>query len=376
MPLDPAPRARTLSASTWPGPLTGDVAYLYAYDFAYDLTSDPIGLTTLLGAAIERVSLEASKRHPLRLPSVVQASARLPTLLIDGPHGPVEGRVTVKVLPVGAMAITVRVSLGARSFDDLVAYHDLHLDARVRDLAERIKEELRPICVRPVERLAEEEPYTVFCLAAPAMPDFDAMSWLDADRASVAALITQEPDGLLLSRQEIAESTARALSYYRHDLAVIDWDAALVVDHPSMFDQTLWVLEVANVQLTELEAYDRLLDSASERAYADLRRSRPGRAAIQREIAELRIDLGRVSDELANIGSLYGDWHLARTHQAISDRLHLMRWHESIDAKLTTLDELYQFMQQERVNRWMVGLEVAVVLLFLVDLALLFFARH
>ncbi|HYE07950.1 MAG TPA: hypothetical protein VEL07_20700 [Planctomycetota bacterium] len=360
-------------ASTWPGPLRGEVVYLYAFDFAYDLTRDPLELTTLMGAPIERDSVERSKRHPQRLPTVVQACVRLPPFTVEGPAGPITATATIKVLPVGALTVAVRVPLACASFDDLVAYHDLRLDARVRDLAERAKDELRPICVRPLERLEDEEPYTVFCLAAPDVPGFDALDWLERDRARVAALITQEPDVDLLSRQEIAESTTRALSYYRHDLAVIDWDAALVVDQPALFEQCLWVLEVANVQLTELEAYDRLLDSASERAYADLRGTgRAGRAAIQREIAELRIDLSRVADELANIGSLYGDWHLARTHQAISDRLHLMEWHASIDAKLTTLDELYQFMQQERVNRWMVGLEITIVLLFLVDVALLF----
>ncbi len=370
-PADPLQLPST-QRSTWPGPLRGEVVYLYAFDFAYDLTRDPLELTSLMGAPIERVSVERSKRHPLRLPTVVQACVRLPPFSIDGPGGPIAAVATIKILPVGALTIAVRVPLAVASFDDLVVFHDLRLDARVRDLAERAKDELRPISIRPRERLEDEEPYTVFCLAAPEGPGFDALDWLERDRARIAALITQEPDIDLLSRQEIAESTARALSYYRQDLAVIDWDAALVVDQPALFDQCLWVLEVANVQLTELEAYDRLLDSASERAYADLRAPRAGRAAIQREIAELRIDLSRVADELANIGSLYGDWHLARTHEAISDRLHLMQWHDSIDAKLTTLDELYQFMQQERVNRWMVGLEVAIVLLFLVDLALLF----
>ena len=52
------------------------------------------------------------------------------------------------------------------------------------------------------------------------------------------------------------------MSYYEHDLVVVDWDAALVIDEPSQFDQTLYLMELANLQLAELEAYDRILDVA------------------------------------------------------------------------------------------------------------------
>ena len=51
---------------------------------------------------------------------------------------------------------------------------------------------------------------------------------------------------------------------------VVDWDAALIIDEPQNFDETLYVMELANLQLAELEAYDRILDDSLERAYRDL----------------------------------------------------------------------------------------------------------
>jgi len=42
------------------------------------------------------------------------------------------------------------------------------------------------------------------------------------------------------------------------------------VDEPSDFDEALYIMELANLQLAELEAYDRLLDDALERSYRDL----------------------------------------------------------------------------------------------------------
>jgi len=100
-----------------------------------------------------------------------------------------------------------------------------------------------------------------------------------------------------LSKQEADESTGRFLSYYEHDLVVVDWDAALIIDQKANFDETLYVMELANLQLAELEAYDRILDDSLERAYRDLS-ARPmrGRTSILRELHEIRIDLARFSD--------------------------------------------------------------------------------
>ena len=90
-----------------------------------------------------------------------------------------------------------------------------------------------------------------------------------------------------------------------------------------------------------------------------------------RELREIRIDLAHFSDELSNITKFFGDWHLARIYENISARFHLSDWHRTIDEKLKTLDNLYQLLSQDRTNRWMLTLEVTIVLLFVIDLILL-----
>ena len=89
-----------------------------------------------------------------------------------------------------------------------------------------------------------------------------------------------------------------------------------------------------------------------------------------RELREIRIDLARFSDELSNITKFFGDWHIARIYENIAARFHLGDWHRTIDEKLQTLDNLYQLLNQDRTNRWMLTLEVTIVLLFIVDLFL------
>ncbi len=358
----------------------GEVVYLFAYDVAYEMTRRPV--TELLGQPVAQYILDSSKRNPRHLFFYRPQMVRLPAQERVGPHGPVRVEFAVKLLPVGALSITVRVPFAVSHFEDLIAYHDLQfsngaLAEDVRRIAQRIREELRPYYIKPVLDVPEEEAYTVFCLEAPVL-DRDgtpqtAERWLAAHRRQVAALLTQEPEIEKLSVQESEESTHRALSYYEHDLVVVDWDAALVIDRPNQFDETLYVMELANLQLAELEAYDRLLDDVLERSYRDLgeRRTRSQRDVV-RELRELRIDLARFSDELQNITKFFGDWHVARIYEAIAARFHLGDWHRTIDEKVKTLDDLYQLCKAEQNNRWMLILEVTIVLLFIIDLIVLF----
>jgi hypothetical protein len=358
----------------------GEVVYIYAFDVAYDLTRQPI--RELLGQPVAQFVVDASKRSPRHLFFYRPQMVRLPPLERIGPNGPFRVERVIKILPVGAISITIRVPFVVEQIEDLIVYHDLQfsngsLNLEVRRLAEEVRSELARHFVRPVPQLAEEEAYTVFCIESPIPGEGDrplnAEDWMCTHRREVASLLTQEPDIDQLSKQEADESTHRYLSYYERDLVVIDWDAALLIDERQNFDETLYVMELANLQLAELEAYDRILDNSLERAYRDLglRRSRGG-AGILRELREIRIDLARFSDELSNITKFFGDWHLARIYENISARFHLAEWHRTIDDKLQTLADLYQLLNHDQTNRWMLILEVTIVLLFIIDLVILF----
>src|SRR6266446_3030403 len=382
--IAPMDQPKTLAERKAPSPTvkqyTGEVVYIYAFDLAYEMTRQPV--RELLGQPVAQFVVDASKRSPRHLFFYRPQMVRLPPLERIGPHGPVRMQRVIKLLPVGALSITVRVPFEVRQIEDLVAYHELQfsngsLHEEVRRLAEEVRRELVDYFIRPVRHLAEEEAYTAFCIESPLLTDdgaaLRAENWLRANRREVASLLTQEPDIDHLSKQEADESTGRFLSYYEHDLVVVDWDAALIVDDAQNFDETLYAMELANLQLAELEAYDRILDMALERAYRDLS-ARPirGRSSILRELRELRIDLARFNDELSNITKFFGDWHLARIYENVAARFHLGDWHRTIDGKLRTLDDLYQLLHHDQTNRWMLILEVTIVLLFVIDLVILF----
>jgi hypothetical protein len=356
----------------------GRVIYVYAFDVAYEMTR--VSLPQLLGQPVAQFSVDASHRNPRHLFFYRPQMVRLPPMERIGPNGPVRIERSMKLLPVGALSITVSVPFEVTSIEDLVVFHDLEfsngqLNQEVREIAEEARAELARYCIKPVARLADEEAYTVFCIDAPLVAEdgqpLSAEDWLHQHRREVAALLTQESDVNQLSRQEADESTGRYLSYYENDLAVVDWDAALIVQEPAQLDEILYVLELANLQLAELEAYDRILDTALERSYRDLAQQPRRSREVMRELREIRVDLARFSDELSNITKFFGDWHLARLYENISARFHLGDWHRTIGEKLKTLGDLYQLLSQDRINQWMLTLEVTIVLLFIVDLVLL-----
>lgn len=358
---------------------TGEVVYIYAFDVAYDMAREPI--RELLGQPVAQFAVDTSKRSPKQSFFYKPQMVRLPPLERIGPHGALRVERVIKLLPVGAISITVRVPFAVDHVEDLVAYHDLKfnngaLHDEVRRLAEDVVLELKSHYIRPQSRLIEEEAYTVFCIASPLLTahgeKVNAEQWFLSHRRTVAALLTQEAESERLSKQESDESTGRYLSYYEDDVLVIDWDAALLIDEPRDFDEALYVMELANLQLAELEAYDRLLDEALDRSYRDLgERPLRSRGDILSELREIRIDMARFNDELSNITKFFGDWHLARIYEKISSRFHLAEWHRTIDGKVKTLDDLYQLLKHDQNNRWMVILEVTIVLLFIIDLVIL-----
>jgi len=360
---------------------TGEVVYLYAFDIAYEFMRKPV--PQLLGQSVAQFVVDASKRSPRQLFFYRPQMVRLPPLERLGPRGTVRLERSIKLLPIGAISIMVRLPFSVRNIDELVAYHDLQfsngtwLYDEVRSLAHDVKKELTPYLIRPVDSLTDEEAYTVFCIHGPLKASDGgtcaAEDWLAENRRRVAALLNEERDTNRISRQEANESTGKYLSYYDADLVVVDWDAALVIDEPRYFDETLYLMELANVQLAELEAYDRMLDDAVDRSYRDIMkpRWRRSRSTIQHDLREFRIDLARLSDELSNITKFFGDWHSARIYQTLSSRFHLTDWHKTIDEKLKTLDDLYQLLGTEQNNRWMLTLEISIVFLFVIDLIIL-----
>ncbi|HUV39302.1 MAG TPA: hypothetical protein VMY39_06790 [Planctomycetota bacterium] len=359
------------------GTYRGEVAYLYAFDLAWDMKREPLG--KLLGQPVRPFAPGPTRHRPREMMFFRPQMASLEPVERTGPGGKVTVSRTVKLFPVGALSIRARVPFEVNDLRELRAYHDLSFDDgsladETRELAETILEEVRALCVRPQEKLPRAEAYTVFCLdnaSVGSSADGGTDAWMKTHRRDVAALLVEDSRPEKLSTQKTEETTAPQLSYYDDDLIIADWDAALVVERPRNFDEILHVMELTNVQLAELRAYDVALDRRLELSYRHLGGRRRPRRDLPGQLREIRIDLARLSDELQNITKFFGDWHLARLYQQLSTRFHLSDWTQTINQKLRTLDEIYTLLKQDQNNRWMLILEATIVLLFIIDVIII-----
>jgi len=358
--------------------LGGEVVYIRAFDLAYDTKRQRI--PAILGQEVQDYLVGPSKPGPKQGFFYRPQMVTLPPRMYQSSVGPLEVSIAVKIYNVGAVSIQVRTPFEVSSIEELVKYYGLSLagnsvEVEVVQLAEQVRRELEPYLVRPVPILEPGEDYTVFCIyQLPAVPEGiqrRTEDWLMENRRAVAALLTQESNAGRLSSQEAAESTERYLTYYESDLVVPDWDAALVVGEQDSLEEIIHVMELANVQLAELAAYDRVLDGALEVAYRDLSRPRRVGREVSRNLREIRVDMARLNDELLNITKFFGDWHLARIYQCLFSRFHLRDWNDTINVKLRTLADLYHLLHQDWINYWMVVLETTIVLLFILDVVLL-----
>jgi hypothetical protein len=292
-------------------------------------------------------------------------------------------RPLIRVYNVGVVSVALRVPFEATGLQDLLPLHrglledGRTLDKAARELCGQACQSLREAMVQPAEP-SEPEAYTVFCLTDVGGGQADANCWLAENRQAAAELLAESDAGTLSSAQ-VDEVLRIQRTYTNADLAVIDWDAALVIDLTGYVDDVLYVLELANLQLEEYRTMDGRLDRYLDRIYDDLRKRRFGllgiRAGILATLRLLRVDVTKLNDEVTHISKFFGDWYLARVYLGARERFHLKEWRESVEDRLGQLDELYSVVNADVNNRRMVWLETLIVILFVVDLVMMALAK-
>lgn len=363
--------------------MNAEIVYLYAYDIAQE--ADLGAIEASMRGSAEWFDIGRLKDAPRVFPVYRPLSIQIFEWSDEGPAGPMTFHPSVKLFSVGALSVKIRLPVKCESLMDLFQYRDLKLkdgstlDARAHAIARQVFEKIRAKLDTPVDELPQPEGYTVFWVESPtgtAQPTPDSEDWLRRHEREVAALLVGESDPSRLSSQEVEETVKYRYSYYHHDLAVIDWDAALVMDTPEDYNDTVYVMEMANLQLEELRAYDQILDKALDKAYDDVERAtRPYEVAARRrvlkELRGIRMDVAKVADQISNITKFFGDWHLARLYMGCAARFHLVDWEESVSQKLRVLDSLYTMLQSDSNNRIMLILEASIVALFVLDLIII-----
>lgn len=351
--------------------MKGEVVYLYAFDVANEIVTAKIQeILAKKPFAFEiRTDHTFPKDVPLYKPLAIEPPP-LPARLCGQPVS-----LLIRVYEVGVVSITMRVSFEVAQLLELMPFHQptldngRPLDQVAHDLCTDVCQGLRDVMLHGAPP-TQPEAYTVFCLNEIEGVQ-DVNQWLAAERRTVAGLLTETAPERL-SETQVQEVLRIQRSFENTDVTIIDWDAALAIDLQGYTDDVLYVLELANLQLEEFRWMDEKLDRYLDRAYEDLKPSRFGlfgtSSAMLLSLRLFRMDVTRLNDEVTHIGKFFGDWYLARVYLGARERFYLDQWRNSVENRLAQLDKLYTVVNTEVTNQRLLWLEVAIVVLFVLDL--------
>jgi hypothetical protein len=212
---------------------------------------------------------------------------------------------------------------------------------------------------------------------------FRITSLCDADGKPVSAdvLTDDELAALLLDEHRpLSDAAKRELlphrfSYYVTDVAILTWHNALVVEAAPEEADVQFVLEFANAQLLELRMYDAMLDEELPRLNARVTGARGrrwrvprGYAAVLGEFQTLVADSTELVERVENSFKVTDDVYLARVYGAAIEVFRGDTWRQGIDRKLGILRDTYGMLQAESQASRAEGLEIAIVLLIVLEL--------
>jgi len=334
--------------------MKGEVVYLYAFDVANEIFTPRV--QEILSEKPFPFEIRMDRTLPKDMPRYKPLAIE-PHPLAGKLHGaPV--RLLIRVYDLGVVTVVMRAEFETDALAGLMPFHNPKLetgetlDAVALKLCADVCDSLRDLMVARTEFPPPPEAYTVFCLTDLAGVN-DVNRWLEGQRRAVAGLLT-ETAAEQLSEAQVTEVLRIQRSFENTDLAVIDWDAALVVDLTGYVDDVLYALELANLQLEEFRVMDRRPDTYLDRAYEDV---------------------AKLTDEVTHITKFFGDWHLARVYLGARDRFYLDQWRASVEQRLAQLDKLYSVVHIELNEQRMLWLEIIIVIFFAIDLLILLWVR-
>ena len=185
----------------------------------------------------------------------------------------------------------------------------------------------------------------------------------------------------LLGERRILSASAAGLitgmSYYPDDLALLSWNAALLIDPDPLAAATAAdLVEFANVELLLLRSYDAHLDAQVPPLYRRIAAAQRRFALplVQRyrrllhEVQRLVIEVSEVTERIDNAFKVTDDVYWNRLYSALLGVLRVQVWRDGVNQKLALLRATYSMLHDEADAERAAALEWAIILLILVEL--------
>jgi hypothetical protein len=183
-----------------------------------------------------------------------------------------------------------------------------------------------------------------------------------------------------ISPEEVGEALRLRIAYTGSDLFVADWQAAVLIDRDC--EETLEVIEFANLQLLEYRQIDQRLDDNLTEAYDLVHALSHSRLPLWRThhhslrvLSNIKVEAADLFARTSNVLKLVGDQYLARVYRLLAERFHLTAWEASIRGNLDALEGSYKILSDQAATYRAELLEVLVIVLIAVEIGIAIF-RH
>jgi hypothetical protein len=271
-----------------------------------------------------------------------------------------EPAIEVLFFDFGAVCVNYRIPLDDRPLTALMDLSEALFDgAPLREDARRRVEALAAklsLATRKSGWTSQVEDYCVYGIQEVTVDGHSAPPSSLVERCGTELAQILRSERAPMSGEEISHALACRVSYGPDDAAIIDWNAAVLLDRES--DDVRAVLEFANVELLEMRFLDDRLDEILDDAYASLGKTSVGLKALfptgtsqLRRIAQLQMDSAILFENVNNALKLIGDQYLARVYRIAGQRFHLPERDQTIERKLSTLESIYGKMNDHEAGR-------------------------
>jgi hypothetical protein len=356
----------------------GEVVLHRLYDVGYGIDLDAV-LRLLGDRAPARSRPVRGEAQAILIPNPpVAVGLGAAPVVVAGVRREVE--LSARIFDFGVVSISARLALpGSMPWSDYRAWCSACVNAPGwRELFTETRDALRVSLAEAIDRAGESpvsEDYVVFRI--------DRLSDGAGRPLRTDALRDEELAQLLLDETRPLSATARRdllsprFTYFEDDLAMLTWNAALVVEPVAADRDVQYVLEFANAQLLELRYYDAQLDRELAHMYDQVAAARLGFRRLGRRYGRLLSSLQtrlaeatELVERTENALKMTDDVFLARIYAAALEIFRGPTWRAGIDGKMGIMRETYAMLNDESQSGRAEFLELIIVLLILLELVL------
>jgi hypothetical protein len=301
--------------------------------------------------------------------------AELGAETLNLPSGKLPVRLFARVWNYGVLSVTIEIAIPPGTdwarlvtmASELEASDEVELLAVSRKDA--LKKRIMPALTGPAEWEINEDYITYIIEKA----DGSGNPREFIKKVDVAELILAE-DKERLGEESRAFILDSAIQYSSSDLAIIDWNSALLIE-PDGERDVADVIEFSLTHLLEFRYYDEMLSRRLDELYDTMEQKRESVGNIfsnlydaaaedsSRKYMEFSEFLGRVENSLKTVGDPY----LAVVFRASALEFHFDDWKKSISRKMETLAQISQILHGEVNTRRSHWLEIIIIILIAIE---------